>query len=455
MVVLACGVAAAGACAGDAAGVAGGLGPAGAGSACWRGTGGRPARGAAGAGAGADDADGAAGADDARRSGRTAGITWVASSSGEPAEGSLGGALVSVSAGSSSKMDSPGRSLIGGASVVCWLIRARTSDVGPVSPKAHRTYVRRAPGQRCLVAKLPARIYSDATEAVDLVQVRRPLLVVADTEALLGCEAQHADLALVPVLMHVVRRLAHLCHRVRLRQRGVDPALGDQPVGLPGLAVVREVRADDALEVHPEVPVVVLVHEPARRGAGDDRAALAGGVDRGPERLPARVLEDDVDVLSAGQLADPLAEPAPLGGVLGLLVLPEPVVLGAPVDDQLRPHPPADLGLVVAGDHAHRRRATVERELGGVAAEAPARPPDQHVVALLHAGPVSADQLAVGRGVHQPGTRRLLPREVGGLGHQLVRLDQRDLGQPAEVRLEPPDPLLGVEHRVVVALGAL
>ena len=37
-------------------------------------------------------------------------------------------------------------------------------------------------------------------------------------------------------------------------------ARGDQPVGLPRLAVVGEVGADDPLEVHPEVAVVVLVH---------------------------------------------------------------------------------------------------------------------------------------------------------------------------------------------------
>ncbi len=38
-----------------------------------------------------------------------------------------------------------------------------------------------------------------------------------------------------------------------------------------------------------------------------------------------------------------------------------------------------------------------------------------------------------------------------GLGHQLVGLDQRQLGQAAVVRLEAPDALLRVHHRVVVA----
>ncbi len=57
-------------------------------------------------------------------------------------------------------------------------------------------------------------------------------------------------------------------------------------------------------EVHPQVAVVVLVHVAAGGGAGGDRAALAGDVDRGAEGLAAGVLEDDVDVLAAGELAD-------------------------------------------------------------------------------------------------------------------------------------------------------
>ena len=54
-----------------------------------------------------------------------------------------------------------------------------------------------------------------------------------------------------------------------------------------------------------------------------------------------------------------------------------------------------------------------------------------------------------------PGRGGLLPGQVRGLRHQLVGLDQRDVGEAAEVGLEAPDPLLRVEHRVVVAVGAL
>ena len=87
------------------------------------------------------------------------------------------------------------------------------------------------------------------------------------------------------------------------------------------------------------------------------------------------------------------------------------------------------------------------------------RPPEAPQISTMSpcfiVGAVARDELAVRRGVDQPGRGRLLPREVGGLGHQLVGLDQRELGEPAEVRLESPDPLLGVEHRVVVAVGRL
>jgi hypothetical protein len=94
-------------------------------------------------------------------------------------------------------------------------------------------------------------------------------------------------------------------------------------------------------------------------------------------------------------------------------------------------------------------------KLCGVGAETSGGAPHEDHVPLLHAGAVAADQLPVGGAVHQPGSRRLLPGEVRRLGHQLVGLDQGQLGQAAEVGLEAPDPLLRVEHRVVVALVVL
>src|SRR3954447_5417377 len=92
-----------------------------------------------------------------------------------------------------------------------------------------------------------ARRASEVAEGVDRVEVTGPLLLVADPQTLLRSEAEDADLALVEVVVHVERRLADLGQRVGPRQGRVDHPLGDQPVGLPGLAVVGEVGADDAL----------------------------------------------------------------------------------------------------------------------------------------------------------------------------------------------------------------
>src|SRR5689334_17105751 len=71
---------------------------------------------------------------------------------------------------------------------------------------------------------------SDVPEAVDRLEVLCPevLCLGRNTQALLGGEAQHADLALVGVLVDVVRRLAGVLEAVGLRQRRVDLALGDE-----------------------------------------------------------------------------------------------------------------------------------------------------------------------------------------------------------------------------------
>src|SRR4026209_2672351 len=141
----------------------------------------------------------------------------------------------------------------------------------PGSLSSRRTTKRSAGPAACL----------DAPEPVDRVEVPASLLVVAHAAPLLGRQAEHPDLALVGVGVYVERGLADVLERVAPRQGRVDHALVDQPVGLPRLAVVREVRADDPLEVHPQVAVVVLVHEAAGRGAGHDRAALARGINPG------------------------------------------------------------------------------------------------------------------------------------------------------------------------------
>src|SRR5258706_16148441 len=63
---------------------------------------------------------------------------------------------------------------------------------------------------------------------------------VVDAEPLLRREAQHAELALVQVVVDLERRLAHLGERVDGREDRLNLPLGDEPVGLPRLGVVRE-----------------------------------------------------------------------------------------------------------------------------------------------------------------------------------------------------------------------
>src|SRR4051812_38173006 len=179
-----------------------------------------------------------------------------------------------------------------------------------------------------------------------------PELGVGDPEALAGGQAEDADLALVQVLVDLQRRLAGLLERVDGGEDRLHLALADEPVGLPGLPVVGEVAALDGLQAHPQVAVVVLDHVARGGGAGDDRAAPAGDEDRGAHGVAAGVLEDDVGV-AAGQLPDALAEAAPLGRVLGALVLPEAVALGLAVDDVLHAELVHQGDLLRRGHHGH------------------------------------------------------------------------------------------------------
>ena len=119
------------------------------------------------------------------------------------------------------------------------------------------------------------------------------------------------------------------------RQQRLDPALVEQPVGLPTpRRSWRSGTAIERLQLHPEVAVVELDHVARRRRARDDGAAALAGEDRRAHRLAAGVLEHDVGVV-ADERADLLAEPPPLALVLGVLVGPEPVALRLAVDDRL------------------------------------------------------------------------------------------------------------------------
>src|SRR5680860_1527215 len=169
----------------------------------------------------------------------------------------------------------------------------------------------------------------------------------------------------------------------------MDLAFAHETVRLPRLAVVGEVTALQRLEVHPEVPVVVLDHEAARRRAGDDHPAAFGHEHRRTHRGAPRVLEDDVGV-GAGELADLLAETAPLGRVLLAGVVPERVALGPAVDDVFDAHVVEERGTLGRRHDAHRGAAAVEHVLTRVRTDATGGSPYEHGLALGHLRAVRA-----------------------------------------------------------------
>src|SRR5262245_949019 len=104
--------------------------------------------------------------------------------------------------------------------------------------------------------------WSNIAETVYFGLVSITQLGVSHPQSFPRCKAKHANLPLMKVGMDVLGRLAGAIEGVGTRERRMDPALNDQPVRLPGLSVVREMRTDDPFEIHPQVPVVVLVQEP-------------------------------------------------------------------------------------------------------------------------------------------------------------------------------------------------
>src|SRR3954453_22041942 len=248
--------------------------------------------------------------------------SWLARSADRATGGSRSGRAMRKSASSRSIVSAtwcrsnPRRTTSNECWASCIGIMSRCASLmrssSQTSPE-RRAWLRRWPRARSVGTTRPGTVRrSDAAEAVDLGLVAGAFVGVADAEAFGGGQAEHADLALVQVAVHVVGGLADLGHRIHPGQGGGDQAAVDQPVGLPGLPVVGEVAADDPFEVHPQVAVVVLVLIPRRGGAGVQDPAAFGPVHAGAEVLPAGVLEDDVGILPAGQRPDLLAQPLPL-----------------------------------------------------------------------------------------------------------------------------------------------
>src|SRR5262245_16834009 len=197
------------------------------------------------------------------------------------------------------------------------------------------------------------------TEAVYRPCVFGTQLIVAHPEAPLRCQTEYSYLALMFIAVYLERCLSSFMQIIRLGQSRVNVALCDESVGFPRLSVVGEVGPDDALEIHPEIPIVVRVPEARCGRTRHDRAASLGDEHAGAEGLPTGVLEHDVRVVAAGQLADAGAESLPLLRIRCVLVLPELEALGGPVDDQLGAHRATELGLLGAGHDADRDGAAV------------------------------------------------------------------------------------------------
>ena len=99
------------------------------------------------------------------------------------------------------------------------------------------------PGARSLLARVIVRggLRLSPAETGDLGEVSLTHLEIPDPQALLGCQAEDPDLALVGIAVHLVGRLSGLLEGEGLGQGGVNEAAGDEAVGFVGLAVVREV----------------------------------------------------------------------------------------------------------------------------------------------------------------------------------------------------------------------
>src|SRR6516165_9726348 len=125
-----------------------------------------------------------------------------------------------------------------------------------------------------------------ATEQRDLVLADLgPELRVVDAQPFRRRQAQDADLAFVLVAMDEPGRLPDVGQRIDGGQERLDPALADELVRRPCLGVVGEMRGDQLLQLHPEMPIVELDHVAGGGGAGDDRAAPLAGEDRRAHRL--------------------------------------------------------------------------------------------------------------------------------------------------------------------------
>ena len=271
-----------------------------------------------------------------------------------------------------------------------------------------------------------------------------------------SASAEDADLALVTVVVHLDRPPRRVASSAKTADSGGTtlPSMM-RLVGRPRLAVVGEVRALDRLELHPEVTVVVLDHVATRRRARHDRARRAWRRRRSRPWSSAR----DARRRCRGPRRPGRGCPCPDGATRSRPGCARPSRSGSPfARGRSRAHSPARAASRPCS-RSTRRRWACRPELRTCWTAKEPMPPDAPQMSTLSPWvtrrAVARHQHAIGGRVAQRVDRRLLPREVRGLGHQLVGLDHADVGEAAEVRLEAPDALVAREHRVVVTRGVL
>src|SRR3954453_22383946 len=111
----------------------------------------------------------------------------------------------------------------------------------------------------------------------------------------LGLRAdEDRDLAEVLVLVHELVCLGDLFEAERPPEYGTDLSRLDQLVRAMAFPGIGEVRADDALLAHPQVPDVEIQRVAGGRAADDDRPERLGHEHAGGERGAPDMLEDDV-----------------------------------------------------------------------------------------------------------------------------------------------------------------
>jgi hypothetical protein len=82
---------------------------------------------------------------------------------------------------------------------------------------------------------------------------------IGHPESFFGSQAEHSDLPRVPVLLDQARRLANLFERIDSGKDRGESTQCEEAAAFGLFLQIRRVAPENALRVHPQIPVVVLV----------------------------------------------------------------------------------------------------------------------------------------------------------------------------------------------------